>query len=192
MATSNPMVEYSTKLKQAQKKMETEVNKAKLTLADVSQLKADLVLAEQAWDVSRAATVQAKGKVAAGTITAGRLLRSTPKSFLEGWLSCLKELGVLEDNMAWARAALAPDFPESPAPYSPLTLPGFDEEEFLNRLDEDEDTLEPVLDPTVTPGTEVSNPTKEIGRTVAKTFEERSVEETGIGGMEDADRIPPS
>ena len=106
----------------------------------------------------------------------------------------MKELNVPEDSPAWARAAPALDFLKSPAPYSPLILPSFDEEEFMNRLDEDEDedALEPVPDPIVTPGAEAANLAEEVGRTVVEVSEKRSAEETGVGGGEDEDQNSPS
>ena len=79
-----------------------------------------------------------------------------------------------EDSLTQARATLAPDVLESLAPYSPRILPGFDKEEFMNRPDEDEDALEPIPDPVVTPSTEASNLAEEVS------------------GREDADRNSPS
>ena len=57
---------------------------------------------------------------------------------MEGWLACLAELGVPEDNLTWAKAAPTPKFPKPPTPYSPIILRGFDEEEYVNRTEEDE------------------------------------------------------
>ena len=48
MATTDRMAEYSAELKLAKQKMEADANKAKLALANVIQLKAELVLAKQA------------------------------------------------------------------------------------------------------------------------------------------------
>ena len=78
------------------------------------------------------------------------------------------------------------------APYSPLMFPGFDEEEFMNRLDEDEDALEPIPGLVVTPGTEAANLAVEIERTVIEASKERVAEETGVGGGDDADWNSPS
>ena len=113
-------------------------------------------MAEQARDASYTAATQAQNKVSAaeaalaqlqtvacdpvyervfdmGVNRAGdnyvrQVARVRSESFLEGWLACLAELGVPEDNPAWTNAALAPVFPEPPVPYSPMILPGFDEE----------------------------------------------------------------
>ena len=54
----------------------------------------------------------------------------------------MKELGIPEHNPAWAKAtpALAPEYPEPLAPYLPMILPGFDEDEYVNRPKEDEAT----------------------------------------------------
>ena len=51
---------------------------------------------------------------------------------MEGWLTCLTELGTLDDNPTWAKAALDPELPKSPMPYSPMILSDFDEEEYVN------------------------------------------------------------
>ena len=51
---------------------------------------------------------------------------------MEGWLACLSELGILEDNPTWAKAALEAELPESPEPYSPLILPDFNKKEYMN------------------------------------------------------------
>ncbi|GFS38266.1 hypothetical protein Acr_00g0056560 [Actinidia rufa] len=67
---------------------------------------------------------------------------------------------------AWAKAALAPEFPESSAPYSPLILSA------LNL--------------------QATNLAKEVGRAVAKEFGERSAEETGADDGRDANQNSPS
>ena len=62
------MVEQSTELKRAKKKvgsLEFELNKAKLALAATDQLKADLVVVEQARDAIYAAATQAQSEAAA-------------------------------------------------------------------------------------------------------------------------------
>ena len=87
-----------------------------------------------------------------------------------------------EDSPTWAMVAPALDFLESPTPYSPLILPGFDE--FMNRPDENEDALVLVPGPVMTPGAETAN--------LVEASEESFAEETGVGGGEDADRNSPS
>ena len=62
------------------------------------------------------------------------------EAFLDGWLAFLKELGVPEDNPSWTNVALALEYPEPPAPDLPMILRVFDEEEYVNRLEEDEVT----------------------------------------------------
>ena len=65
MAISNCMIEQSTELKRAKKKMgelKFELNKARLALADVYQLMADLVIVEQARDANYVAATQAQDK----------------------------------------------------------------------------------------------------------------------------------
>ncbi|GFZ09226.1 hypothetical protein Acr_20g0010340 [Actinidia rufa] len=161
MAISDRMAEYSTELKQAKKKMETEASKAKLVMADVNQLKADLVLAEQARDASYAVAAEACGPVYERVFTQGvnrarenynrQVVEVRSKSELQaaicGPLSCLNELDVPEDNSVWAKAVPAPNFLESFRTFFPLILPGFNKEEFLNRPDEDEGALKPVPGP---------------------------------------------
>ena len=94
---------------------------------------------------------------------------------MEGWLACLFELGIFKDNPAWAKAALAPKFPESLEPYSPLVLPNFDDEEYVNHPEEDDD----ALDVHVAPGNEAVNPTGEVGRTIAEGSGEKTTKEDG-------------
>ncbi|GFS46133.1 hypothetical protein Acr_00g0100310 [Actinidia rufa] len=110
------------------------------------------------------------------------------ESFFEGWLSCLKKLGVPEDNLAWTRATPVPEFPESLVPYSPMILPGFDEEEFLNRPKEDEVAFEPVPDLAVASDIEVADPAEEVGGAVAKAPGEWPAEETGVDDGDNADQ----
>ena len=67
MAISNYMAEQSAEMKRAKKKMgnlEFELNKAKLALGEIDQLKADLATAKQSWDASFAAATQAQDKAA--------------------------------------------------------------------------------------------------------------------------------
>ena len=60
---------------------------------------------------------------------------------MNGWLACLKELGILEDNPAWTKAAPTPEYPEPSTPYSPMIFLDFDEEEYVNRPEDEEDVL---------------------------------------------------
>ena len=84
-------------------------------------------------------------------------------SLEEGWLACLAELRVLEDNPAWAKTAPAPEFLKPLAPYSPIILPGFDEEEYVNRPKEDE-----VVDEVVDPSNEAAQLADEAGQTTVE------------------------
>ena len=70
---------------------------------------------------------------------------------MEEWLACLSELEVPEDNLAWAKAAPTPEFPEPSTPYSLIVLPDFEEEEYVNRPEEDE-----VVDDVVAPSDEAA------------------------------------
>ena len=80
-----------------------------------------------------------------------------------------------------------PEYLESLAPYSPIVLPCFDKEEYVNRSEEDEG----VVDATMVLGNEVTNLAEESKRTVAETFGEKSAEETREDADEDAARDPP-
>ncbi|GFS42840.1 hypothetical protein Acr_00g0082000 [Actinidia rufa] len=68
-----------------------------------------------------------------------------PRIFMEGWLACLTELGIPEDNLPWAKTAPATEFPEPPEPYSPMILPDINEEEYMNQLAEDKDVADAIV-----------------------------------------------
>ncbi|GFY88907.1 hypothetical protein Acr_06g0008470 [Actinidia rufa] len=141
-------MEHSVKLKREKKKsssLESDLKKAKLALANVDQLKADLVDAEQAWwwHVAQCTNESLTGANRVGDNYARQVTKVRSESFLEGWLACLVELVVLEDNPAWTKAAPALKFFEPPVPYSSMVLDSFDEEEYMNR--ENEDIPKPVL-----------------------------------------------
>ena len=89
----------------------------------------------------------------------------------------------------WTKVALAPEFPEPPAPNSPMTLPSFDEEEYMNRPNED--VPEPISTHIVAPTDEAANQTKEAGKMIAKVSRERSTKEIGRENGEDVSRDPP-
>ncbi|GFY82888.1 hypothetical protein Acr_02g0011280 [Actinidia rufa] len=61
-----------------------------------------------------------------------------PRMYMKRWLACLAELGIPADNLAWSNPALGIELPKSPEPYSPMILPGFNEEEFMNRPNEED------------------------------------------------------
>ncbi|GFZ18947.1 hypothetical protein Acr_27g0006860 [Actinidia rufa] len=117
-----------------------------------------LAAAEQAQDASYMVATQAQGR--ANTTEAALAQLQTvacgsvyERVFTRG--SCLKELGVPEDSPTWAKAAPAPEFPPSPVPYSPMIMPGFNEEEYQKRPDEDEDALDRTPNPVMTSSNEV-------------------------------------
>ena len=103
---------------------------------------------------------------------------------MEGWCTCLAELGISEDNPTWTKAVLAP---VSPASYSPMILLGFDEEKYVKWPDEDKDIQESILARDMAPTNEASNHVEGAGEAIAEVSRERFVEETG----EDASRDPP-
>ena len=103
------------------------------------------------------------------------------EAFLKGWLACLAELGVPEDNPAWAKATPASEFLEPPAPYLPIILSAFDEEEYVNRPKEDETAddvvalsnkaaqlVDEASDDVVTPSNEAAQLADEVGQTAVE------------------------
>ncbi|GFZ15729.1 hypothetical protein Acr_25g0001380 [Actinidia rufa] len=147
MAISDRMVEHSTELKRAKKKMgslESELKKAKLRTSR---------------RVNRARDNYTR-----------QVVEVHSDSFLQGWLACLAELGVPEDNPTWTKAAPALGFPEPPASYSPMVQLGFDEEKYVNRLDED--VPEPILTHVVALVDEVANLKEEVGEMIAEVSKE--------------------
>ena len=61
-----------------------------------------------------------------------------PSIFREGWLACLKELGTPTEHPTWTVAAPEVVLPDVTEVYSPLILPGFNEEEYMNQLTKEE------------------------------------------------------
>ena len=95
------------------------------------------------------------------------------EAFLEGWLDYLAELGIPEDNPTQFKAAPAPEYPEPPAPYSPIVLPNLDEDEYVNRSEEDED----ATNATVVLGNASTNLVEEAGVAIVEASRERTTEE---------------
>ncbi|GFZ19723.1 hypothetical protein Acr_28g0004280 [Actinidia rufa] len=59
-----------------------------------------------------------------------QLAELCPGVFQEGWLACLKELEIPPNHPVWAFLAPPVQLPASPARYSPIILPDFNEEEY--------------------------------------------------------------
>ena len=95
---------------------------------------------------------------------------------MEGWLACLTKLGIPEDNLAWAKATPAPELSEPLAPYSPVILPDFDEEEYMKRSKKDKD----VADAVVPPVNEIAQLTEEAGRTNAEEAGEDETQDSPL------------
>ncbi|GFS37393.1 hypothetical protein Acr_00g0051720 [Actinidia rufa] len=147
---SDRMAKHSVELKRAKKKvgnLEFELNKAKLA---IKLRPIWLPLNKPGMPATR---LQPKLKA--------RMMQSRPlspsfkmwrvekaKAVLEGWLACLSELGVPEDNPVWSKAAPAPEFLESSTPYSPMVLLDFDKEEYANQPEENEGVADPVVSPS--------------------------------------------
>ncbi|GFS30377.1 hypothetical protein Acr_00g0011550 [Actinidia rufa] len=73
--------------------------------------------------------------------------------------------GIPENNPAWAKTASAAELPESPKPYSPLILPCFNEEEYMNEPSK-EDGEEAQANEATKPMREVV--TEEVGEAAAE------------------------
>ena len=96
-------------------------------------------------------------------------------------------LDILEDNPAWAKVAPSPECPGSPVPYSPIIMPGFDEEEYVNRLEENEDAADAI----VVSSNEAANLVEEVGITVVEASVEKTAKEPGEDTREDVNQDPP-
>ncbi|GFZ15613.1 hypothetical protein Acr_25g0000220 [Actinidia rufa] len=185
IATSDRMAEYSAKLKWAKKKMETNANKAKLALADVNQLKADLVFIEQARDASYPAIVQAQGKATIVEATLVELSWQHVDLCTSGFL--------LGGSIGQGTTTHGPRLPllSSSLSLQCLILHLFylasTRRSFLNRLEEDEVVPEPVPDLAVAPDIEATNLVEEVERMIDEVPGERSAEETGADDGGDAD-----
>ncbi|GFZ03341.1 hypothetical protein Acr_15g0019490 [Actinidia rufa] len=82
-------------------------------------------------------------------------------------------------------------FLESATPYSPMILPNFDEEEYINRQEDDEDVLDPVPNLVVAQSDKAATLVDEAGGTIVEASGEKSAKETGGGDGEDTSRDPP-
>ncbi|GFZ03344.1 hypothetical protein Acr_15g0019520 [Actinidia rufa] len=80
---------------------------------------------------------------------------------------------------------------ESATPYSPMILPNFDEEEYINRQEDDEDVLDPVPNLVVAQSDKAATLVDEAGGTIVEASGEKSAKETGGGDGEDTSRDPP-
>ena len=54
-----------------------------------------------------------------------------PFIYREGWIACLKELGIPTEHPTWSKATPEGEQLDTPQPYYPLVLLDFDEEECL-------------------------------------------------------------
>ncbi|GFY84010.1 hypothetical protein Acr_03g0007840 [Actinidia rufa] len=94
-----------------------------------------------------------------------------PRILMEGWLACLTDLGIPEDNPTWSKAVLAVELLESSEPCFPMILPSFNEEDYMNQPAK-EDGVE-------APENEVAQPTGEVTTQPAKEVEKTVAEEVG-------------
>ena len=83
---------------------------------------------------------------------------------MEEWLACLAELGIPNDNPAWVKAAPTPELYKPFVPYSPMILPGFNKEEYMNWVKEDKDVANVVVPPI----SDTTQPMEEAEKTAAK------------------------
>ncbi|GFZ21128.1 hypothetical protein Acr_29g0002900 [Actinidia rufa] len=116
--------------------LESELNKAKLALAAIDKLRQTWLLMRMTGMPIMRLLPSLKTSLLLSRLRGTKHYRilSSFRIFMEGWLAYLTELRIPEDNPTWAKAALKPSFPESPKPYSPLILLGFNEEEYMNQL----------------------------------------------------------
>ncbi|GFZ14427.1 hypothetical protein Acr_24g0006170 [Actinidia rufa] len=180
-AISNRMKQHLAKLKKTKKKvgsLEFELNKAKLELATTNQLKADLATTKQTQNASYAAAV-ACGPVYEWVFDRGisrvrdnydkQVTKLCPGIFMDGWLACITKLGIPKDNPTWAKITPEAELLKSLKHHSPMILPSFNEEEYMNQPTEE--------DGEEAPTNEVFEPireavTKEAGEIAADEFGE--------------------
>ena len=95
---------------------------------------------------------------------------------MEGWFAYLTEIGIPEENPAWAKTAPTSELPESLEPYSPMIFPGFNEEEYMNQLamEDDEEAL-----------------TNETAKPIREVIVEEAGKTTTEGAGEVATQDPP-
>ncbi|GFS45322.1 hypothetical protein Acr_00g0095460 [Actinidia rufa] len=63
-------------------------------------------------------------------------------------LACLDKLGIPKDNPAWSKVAPVAELLVSLESCSPMILPDFNDEEFMNRPDEEEGAEAPTIEVT--------------------------------------------
>ena len=160
MANFERMKKYTTDQKEANQRahvFENELKKAKLDLAATKQVavharnEAEAALAQMNKALQDLAELQKvtsgevfeqvfnRGYNRAGDFYEKQVAELRPIIFQEGWRACLRELGTPSDHPAWTAAAPPVKLPNPPAVYSPIILPGFNEEEYANQLAKEED-----------------------------------------------------
>ncbi|GFS42474.1 hypothetical protein Acr_00g0080030 [Actinidia rufa] len=107
------MKEPSVELKKAKKKvgsLESELNKAKLKLAAIDQLKANLAILLSKPRMPAMRLLPSR----VGDNYSRQVIKIHSEAFMEGWTACLVNLGIPKDNPTWAKAASTLEYPESP------------------------------------------------------------------------------
>ncbi|GFY89145.1 hypothetical protein Acr_06g0010850 [Actinidia rufa] len=137
-------VQYSNELKKSKKKVsnfKSKVKKTKLELAASEQLKLDLVVVEEAQDSSYVAITQAQNEAAFTKVQRDNALHDFAElqkvacdmTYEQVFNWGISRAGISTDHSAWAKAAPKIELSDSPEPYSPLVLPGFNKEEYMDQ-----------------------------------------------------------
>ncbi|GFS32724.1 class I glutamine amidotransferase-like superfamily protein [Actinidia rufa] len=127
------------------------VEEGKVALADADQLKVDLAYAEAKLGTP---TTQSLPKLKTRLLLPRLLLPSFKWWHMAPSMSEFLVGVQVEQGTITTKVAPAPKFPESPPPYSPMILLGFDKEEYMNRPGEDENVPGLIL------ARDIARPTK--------------------------------
>ncbi|GFZ05472.1 hypothetical protein Acr_17g0010440 [Actinidia rufa] len=123
-----------------------------------------------------------RGSAEQGTTMIGRFSEIHPEIFMEGWIVCLIKLDILEDNPAWSKAVPALELSAPLTPYSPILLPDFDEEEYVNQPKKGEDGGDVPTTAAVLP-VEVTTQSVEGATQPLKDAERTTTEEAGVDAV---------
>ncbi|GFS36783.1 hypothetical protein Acr_00g0048010 [Actinidia rufa] len=70
-----------------------------------------------------------------------RVAKLHPGIYQEGWIACLTELSVPAEHSTWTKAPSEVKLSDFPDPYSPLIMPNFNEEKYMNQPVEEDDVI---------------------------------------------------
>ncbi|GFS42087.1 hypothetical protein Acr_00g0078040 [Actinidia rufa] len=133
-------------MQQSKKKvnnLESVLKQSKLALAATEQLKLELAVVKEARDASYATATQTQNKSVTVGAQRDKALQDLtelqavaelcPEIYLEGWLAYLTDLGIPVDNPTWTKTTPEVELLDFPKPLSPLILPSFNEDEYMNQ-----------------------------------------------------------